>query len=78
MRIDGRLGAHEANELLIACAAADQPLRLCLSGLRSLDDEGVRALQSLRADGVELVGASDYVEQLLNAHTTASKGAANK
>jgi hypothetical protein len=38
---------------------------LDLSGLRSADSDGIRALQSLSEAGAELRGASPYIYQLL-------------
>jgi hypothetical protein len=40
-------------------------LRLDLSGLRSADPDGIRALQSLSEAGAELHGANSYISQLL-------------
>jgi anti-anti-sigma regulatory factor len=78
IRIEGRLGALEANELLEECRSADQPLRLNLKGLRSVDDAGARALRSLQADGAELIDASVYIQQLLTTITVASRGKDNE
>jgi hypothetical protein len=40
-------------------------LRLDLSGLRSADRDGIRALRSLSEKGAELRGANPYINQLL-------------
>ena len=71
IRVEGWLGVLEANELLGECRSADQPLRLSLEGLISMDDAGIRALRALKAHGAELTGASPYVQQLLNTKTEA-------
>ena len=72
--IEGRLGIAEASELLKKCSSIDEHIRLQLSGLRSIDNAGVLALQLLRDEGAELVDASPYVERLLKDHTTAPSG----
>ncbi len=66
IRVEGRLGALETIELLAECRSADQPLRLRLEGLISADDAGIRALRGLQEEGAELIGASPFVQQLLN------------
>ncbi len=48
-----------------ACESANPPLGLDLSGLKSADIEGIRALRSLSETGAELQGASPYIRQLL-------------
>ena len=47
------------------CESANTPLRLDLSGLKSADSDGIRALLSLSQTGAELLGADPYVRQLL-------------
>ena len=66
IRVEGRLGALEADELLEECRTANHPLRLVLAGVMSADESGLRALRSLRAEGAELTEASPYVQELLN------------
>lgn len=63
--IEGRLDALEVSKLLKECRSADRPLRLGLAGLISVDDVGVRTLRSLQAEGIKLIGASPYVQQIL-------------
>ena len=65
IRIEGRLTAAELPDVRAACDSAHRPLRLDLSGLRSVDIEGSRALRSLSETGAELQGASPYIRQLL-------------
>ncbi len=65
IRIEGRLTAAELPDVRAACDSANPPLRLDLSGLRSADSDGIRALRSLSETGAELQGASPYIRQLL-------------
>ena len=65
IRIEGRLTAAELPDVRAACDSANPPLRMDLSGLRSADIEGIRALRSLSETGAELQGASPYIRQLL-------------
>ncbi len=78
IRIEGHLGAPESILLLEECRSVDQPLRLGLAGLVSADDAGIRALRSFQAEGAELIGASPYVQQLLNAKTVAAQETADE
>ena len=52
-------------DVLAACESARPPLRLDLSGLRSADVDGIRAIRLLSETGAELHGASPYIRQLL-------------
>ena len=65
IRIEGQLTAAELPDVKAACDSAHPPLRLDLSGLRSADSDGIRALRSLTETGAELQGASPYIRQLL-------------
>jgi len=65
IRIEGQLTSAVVPDVTAACESADPPLRLDLSGLRSADRDGIRALQSLSEAGTELHGASPYINQLL-------------
>jgi len=78
IRIEGWLGALETAELLGECRSADQPLRLNLKGLISMDDTGIRALRGLQEEGAELIGASPYVQQLLNTSAGAPESAGSE
>ena len=78
IRVEGRLGALETIELLAECRAADQPLRLRLEGLISADDAGIRALLALQVEGAELIGASPYVQELLNTSPGALEAAGSE
>ena len=65
IRIEGELTSASVPDVRAACGSANPPLRLDLSGLRSADSDGIRALQSLSEAGAELRGASPYIYQLL-------------
>ncbi len=65
IRIEGKLTSSSVPDVRAACESANPPLRLDLSGLRSADSDGVRALLSLSEKGAELRGASPYIYQLL-------------
>jgi anti-anti-sigma regulatory factor len=65
IRIEGQLTSSNVPDVRAACESANPPLRLDLSGLRSADRDGIRALQSLSDAGAELHGADPYINQLL-------------
>ncbi len=65
IRIEGQLTSDGVPDVRVACESADPPLRLDLSGLRSADSDGIRALRSLSEAGAELRGANPYINQLL-------------
>ncbi len=65
IRIEGQLTSSSVPDVRAACESASPPLRLDLSGLRSADSDGIRALQSLSEAGAELHGANPYINQLL-------------
>ena len=65
IRIEGKLTSANVPDVRAACGSANPPLCLDLSGLRSADSDGIRALQSLSEAGAELHGASPYINQLL-------------
>jgi anti-anti-sigma regulatory factor len=65
IRIEGKLTSADVPDVRAACGSANPPLRLDLSGLRSADSDGIRALQSLSEAGAELHGANPYINQLL-------------
>lgn len=66
LKIDGRLTSEEVPELRLACDRVEGRLVLDLSGLQSADRQGVSVLQELRTKGVELIGASPYLQLLLD------------
>lgn len=65
IRIEGTLTSSSVPDVRAACESAHPPLRLDLSGMRSADSDGIRALQSLSEAGAELHGANPYISQLL-------------
>jgi hypothetical protein len=65
IRIEGKLTSADVPGVRAACESAKPPLRLDLSGLRTADPDGIRALQSLSEAGAELHGANPYIKQLL-------------
>ena len=65
IRIEGKLTSSSVPDVRTACESANPPLRLDLSGLRSADSDGIRALQSLSEAGAELHDANPYIRQLL-------------
>ena len=65
IRIEGTLTSSSVPDVRAACESAHPPLRLDLSGMRSADSDGIRALRSLSEAGAELHGASPYIKQLL-------------
>ncbi len=65
LRIEGQLTSSSVPNVRAACDSANPPLRLDLSGLRSADSDGIRALQSLSDAGAELHGPNPYISQLL-------------
>ena len=65
IRIEGRLTSADLPDVKATCESAKPPLRLDLSGLRSADTDGIRALLSLSETGAELHDASPYIRQLL-------------
>ena len=65
IRIEGKLTGVSVSDVRAECESVDPPLRLDLSGLRSADSDGIRALRSLAEAGAELHGVNPYVSQLL-------------
>ena len=65
VRIEGQLTSAGLPDVRASLESVNRPLRLDLSGLRSADSDGIRALLSLAEAGAELQGASPYVNQLL-------------
>jgi len=66
IKIDGRLTGEEGPELRRVCAGASGRPVIDLTDLQSADREGVRVLRALRAKGADLVGASPYIQLLLD------------
>ena len=64
-RIEGRLTGEWVAELDAVLACEGPPQRLDLSGLAFADAGGVERLRALKAEGVEFIGTSPYMQQLL-------------
>ena len=65
VRIEGHLTSDTVPDVRAAFESAQRPFRIDLSALQSADADGIRVLQSLSEAGVELHGASPYINQLL-------------
>jgi len=66
VRVSGRLaGASALGEFLRVCESSSAALIIDLSELRFADEEALRALRSLREQGVKLLDASPYLSLLL-------------
>jgi hypothetical protein len=65
VRLAGRLCAAQVPELLRACGEGGA-LQLDLTDLVSADVAGVEALQRVRANGANLVGAPGYIQLKLD------------
>ena len=63
LRLEGRLAGTAVAELDRVARELEPPIRVDLSQLFSADDEGIAALQSLRASGAELIGTRPVIEQ---------------
>jgi len=67
--LEGKLMAPwlPALRLAVESARAEGAVRLNLSGLSFIDPAGIEALKSLRGVGVDLTGASRFIQELLTA-----------
>jgi hypothetical protein len=65
VKVAGALTHEGVAELESVIAPCEGALRLDLSELRSLDEEGLAALQALGEKGAEIVGASPYIALLI-------------
>ena len=65
IRVEGRLADADVPDLRAVCESTDAPWSLDLSGFRSADADGVRALRALLASGAELHGVDPYIRQLM-------------
>jgi len=66
LEMAGRLQSPFLSELDKELRSIDGPLLLDLSDLRSADEAGIERLRQLAHSGVELRGASGYVQMLLD------------
>lgn len=69
LKVDGRLQTGDLEELTRACRGEQGATALDLSELLSADREGVSLLRELVALGVEVRGASPYIELLLRVNS---------
>ena len=67
--LEGKLMAAWLPELhqAVDTARAEGAVRLNLSGLSFIDPAGVETLRALHATGVDLTGASRFIQELLTA-----------
>jgi anti-anti-sigma regulatory factor len=65
IQIEGHLTGADLPGMRTECESASPPLRLDLSGLMSVDDDGIQALLALAEAGAQLHGANPYIRQLL-------------
>jgi ABC-type transporter Mla MlaB component len=65
LKVDGRLKADDVEELSRAYQSVQGSPALDLSELQSADRDGVAILRELLSLGVEVRGASPYIELLL-------------
>lgn len=69
--LHGWLSGAEVAELERAAEAHGRAARIHIEHLAGADAEGLRALRRLRCGGASLVGASPYIELLLERTATA-------
>jgi ABC-type transporter Mla MlaB component len=69
LRIDGQLRSADVAELAKEYRSVDGTLVLELSNLQSADPAGVEVLLELVSMGVQMRGASPYIELLLKQRT---------
>jgi len=67
LKVDGWLRLGDVEELTGAYRSVDGPIELDLSELQSADQDGMELLRELIALGVQIRGASPYIELLLRA-----------
>jgi hypothetical protein len=67
VRVAGRLTDVQVPDLLRVCAALD-PLQLDLVQLDSANAVGISALQRLHKGGAEIVGATQFIQLLLDSN----------
>ena len=65
VHVAGRLTDEQVPDLLRVCAKLG-PIRLDLADLDSANLVGVEALRHLRNEGAEIVGATPFIQLLLN------------
>jgi ABC-type transporter Mla MlaB component len=65
LRVDGQLNVEDVDELAREYRSSQAPTVLELSNLMSADSAGVKCLRELISHGVEIRGASPYIDLLL-------------
>ena len=65
VQVAGWLAPESARTLSDAVAGKEGPIRLDLRGLRFAEQSALGTLRLLEGDGVEIEGASPYIERLL-------------
>ncbi len=65
LHVAGRLTLESAGLLAEEFQTVDGPVALDLSGLRSADPDGVAIILKIASSGAALLGASPYIELLL-------------
>src|SRR4051794_12284419 len=68
LRVDGRINAKTAEELVTACRgalASGAPVVLDLAGVTFVDGDGARVVDALTRDGAVVIGCSPLVTELL-------------
>lgn len=66
LRVDGRLTAKDVPALDMGCTEVGRPDVLDLSHLVSADAAGAERLRELALGGVEIRGASPYIQLLID------------
>jgi hypothetical protein len=67
VRVAGRLTDVQVPDLLRVCATRE-PLQLDLTQLDSANSVGIEALQRLQKAGAQIVGATHFIQLLLDAN----------
>lgn len=65
LKVDGRLKAEDIDELTRAYQSVQGAMALDLRELQSADREGVAILRELVSLGVEIYGATPYIDLLM-------------
>lgn len=74
VRVEGRLYGEGADELERECRDVGGSLRLDLTALLTADEVGLALLRSLRDSGAVFVGASPFIQLLLEGSKKSSGG----
>ena len=66
IRIAGRLSSTAVEHLENACDPGEKPAVIDLSNLLFADDDGINAIRAIADKGVQVRGASPFVQLLLD------------